>query len=552
MAETFGEADVILRARLDRLQQDLDDAERMTRAQTERIANEQRVIVQQVQTQQANGRTMGDAAVELGKLYLIKQAIERRWQLIAGIMRGVVGLVQRIASAMMGVVGAVMVLPVVLGDIIRMVRGIPDTLARIREALQHITLQGIVEQTGLLLLRLPIIGGLFRGLGRTISEVSELLGGPNFMAQIEQAERAIEIAHQNMRNLADAADIAGDSFTRLRDMARQLEQSVERLGTEGVGAAMVAGLHDAENALRGFDREIADVGRRFMEETRGIWEGAQDRLGRGAFSRVATRDDLTEEEARRLATMEAQRNRNLEQLNQQRERAARALQQLARARVEDAREQERLQRMRDTTEVERLTFGIEIAGVDDQFEQQRLRLEQQRRQTMREAIVAGNEDRLGLIEDYYDARARLVDQREREAMEQQSRLQEEAAMREQTAMARLQSQIAQAQLRIMGENIAAQEEAIRQQFQEMIDQAEQAGSGQRANLLRLLRDLRVFELGQQRQEGMVGRGLDVTRDRIAFGEERARTMEVEAPEFGQMVGHLAKIRMRLERQEAPG
>src|SRR5690606_31798079 len=110
-------------------------------------------------------------------------------------------------------------------------------------------------------------------------------------------------------------------------------------------------------------------------------------------------------------------------INAGRAAAEKALEEAAQTRIALAQreqdEQAKLARLEAERATAALTAGAAAAralAAGEAFEAQRIDLEAARQQALRDALAAGHDERLGLIEDYYDARAELIAAREQEQM----------------------------------------------------------------------------------------------------------------------------------------
>lgn len=535
MAETFGEADVILRARLEELQKDLDAGERMVNESTERVQDAQ--VRAARQTREAN-EAGGGFLHTLGNIAMFANIATwlRRLAMRFVVLTAAVKITTSAVSALMSVLVVPIAVVASLGHIIRFFRHLPENIRSAVDALKDLDFREMGAQ-GALAFRnisreIPVLGLLIKGLETTISEVSELLGGPNWTREIEALEEATKRAEQAMDEMGRAADRAGTRVRDAMDISRAEERRRQLEGMQGADRIRMEEMFHREDIERQAIRDAQSYNEKWRERMNELREQISGAAGIATLGLVGI--DEEEFEAR-ADVLNRERNRVLESIRKEKDKALREAEQTARQRERDARRDERFGVANQEIGLGSSAAAARLRAAGEEFNAQRLEIEAARSQALNNMVIEGNEDQLGLIEDFYNARQELINAREEEQLQREREFQQRREEQERKALERkqemeerkefetlqtnerLRSQIMQHRLQQAGDEVAARQEAIRQRFQEQIDQLERDGNRVGADLAQKLRDLELEAAGAQ-DRGRQASFRDVSRDRIQVGQ----------------------------------
>lgn len=558
-SEVFGEAEIILRGRLDHLQRDLDQAELLVVQQQQRIQSVQQETASTARTASQESEKSGNILNTLG-------TVVGAWKLagiaIKGATTGLM-LIPAVAAAakvaLIGLaVGGVLIFAAALGKVIEATdnttKAIADSVRAARE-LDGTTnrVRGLAQE----LEKIPIVGGmvsrtfrifsgdaevadqaLLRFVGRVEdgqvkvggfrAALARAFGAGNLVDDIKAANEAMAEMNATMAARAAVADFANPQSRRLDDAERAAARANELEGVTGIQRVAIENRIRHEDAMRAFEDERLALRRNTNEILRqvGEWEKTEDITARRArIVRAALQSDLAAQEAN-IDARKAVVSDELTQQAEKRNEATRA----------EAAEAERIARAElDRLQTMTRIVDLRIQGRDAEADMAEIMLRRD------EALAGadGNERQIEAINSYYDAVAALREQRnqqelaaeeekidkrtslldeqirrQRELQEAESKrvLSEEA--RRQDDLASLRSQGRQALLRLAGRDDDAEDEALQSRFRQQIEAARRAGDLEKADLLERLRDVEQQDLDRRQLERSVQRGSDARARQI--------------------------------------
>jgi hypothetical protein len=514
MPETFGEADVVLRVRLEQLQRELDESERMIQQSNERVMRQQEAAASSFQgsSAESNGGGSGILGTVVGFGAAAAHNAARALMLQRAL--AAVAVAGRAAFTALGRLAGLAALPLFLGDIIKTIRHIPEYAARAKDAIvEFARAPGEHIQNALYQMRefrnsLPIIGWAAKQIETTISELSGLLGGPNWLQDIEDAGEHVKRTAEDMKVFRQTVQATKGNARELRDELQQIHRQVAMVGQTGQAGLSIGSLFQMQDIEGAADERVRSVTGKFtdmLRERKALLKAGD--IDEGQFER--DRRQIERAKSDQLQLIEENRRAQLaaaEELYYR--RSALLKRELAE---------------RQSAGLDELIMGnrankLRLAG--DEFGAQRMELEQQRRRKLDELQANGNADLVAQVDEHYATLAELINQREQEAIDQQQRAEEmktqaqiDAISRRAEAIGRemdrveqdeirrmqaneqLRSQILEQRLRDQGRDIEAREEAIRRSAQAQIDRFEADGNEVGAKLARQLRDLQIEALG---------------------------------------------------------
>ena len=526
MAETiFGEATVVLRARLDELEQDLRRGEQVVEGSVARVQQAQVETMQKLVAAQAStdneggfGGFIAGAASMIRWSHLVRSAVVALGSRIAAIpavaTAAGAGLTALSAVAIVALIGALGLAIGLTRDFAGWLRELPARLASVR-----ITLDDVTGALSRMLVKVEDGRMQWTALGQAISvSFGELQG---FIADTtglmenwnEQTKESIRLQNE-LADRIDALDKVAPEFDGVTDeinnMAVQAQRAAELEGLEGIPRIMKEAEHATKDAEEAFLRATNAANTKHKAITKALEEelkagkltedqyngliSALDTLTAGSLraaaagremalnaidSRTGTRvDQFNEQEAQRLA-------QERQQLEAERQRQAEA----------DARQMASGANRFDSLRTDTLIAQLEAQ--DKEFEAQRQRLELRRRQAIRDAMGDQRSEEVQLIGRLYDAKLEALRANEQRFQQEQERLAEAQADAQQDALERVSSRILEERLRQAGKDVEAQAEAIRRASEAAIDDALDNGNAELAAKLRELRDLQIDGLGDE-------------------------------------------------------
>lgn len=543
MAETFGEADVILRGRLDLLLQDLDESERIVIGHTERLAQAQAEAVSQiVVVQQQAERGNGSLAVSAVSAY-------GAWKSLRTIIRGVrlalmaIPAVATTVSAALSVVavgGAVVLAGAIglLGD--KMLRtqdaaedmleafgrmdGSQQRAIEFAEALERIPVIGRA-MANIFLLNSDAAGQADRALASVVATIEDgrvevgLMGRainglinittPGIIARllgfdidivgdIREVNAELERMQQLMEVRGQSIAIAQSVMPGSDAAARSAQRDAALAAAEGVERVRLQEQFRHDDAMRAFDAEQRKVREGLNAQIEAIRERG------GSARRVQEQIDQALHDAR--ATEAA--------IEKNRLAAAANLERAAQTRIHLAEQEQAKQEQIKQIEAERAaaakadaqerlraaTAAANAEAGGDSFGAQRIGNEAQRQQALRDAVREGNEDRIDLINAFYDAQAALVDRREREQMDRDEQLARDRAAARIDAQERLRAATAAAQVAMGGDEAGADRIRNEAQRQQALREAMRSGQREQLDLINAFYDTQEELIDRRERE----------------------------------------------------
>lgn len=594
MAETFGEANVIIRGDYSMLDQDIRTAEQLVIAQQNRVVQAQQQSARQIieiNREADDGSIVGTAVTAVGAWRLLGLAISGVATAIKAIPIVAAGIGAAITTSVVALVAAITAGVVALNfalsegsrqigrfgsDLIGAINAMDGTANSVRE---------VAEQ----LERIPLVGGLAGAAFRIFSGNAEVADEAlfNLVATVEDGEVKLNTMTRLLLGIGQAMEFSatrgGTQFINrylnaiddANERTRQFAREIQTLGAVGRETAVVFATLDSVGtsadraaALQGASdpERVRLMGQFRAEDENGKIDAAirQARQGLSAeVSRLQTQRDegeigSGEFSALRGAAM-ARFNTALQQAEAQRQSTIETIRQTAEAEAQAAQQNidaiQRQQQVRSDAAAERMQLEAQAQRQENEgndFEAQRLRLRAQQQEAIAVAAINGaTSDQVDALGQLYAARYRAIETAEAE----EKRLIEQEE--QEKAQARLQdaedvrSRIREERLRQGGDDIGADEEAIRRRFQRQIDEAEAAGNAQQAALLRQFRDLQISGLGVEQRRLQV-RDVSLAGDRLRasqFGS--SSTARVQVQDQDRVVRSLESIDSKIENNSGP-
>ncbi len=560
MAETFGEADVILRTRLDVLERDLSAAEMMIQQSENRLVQSQQRVFEDI--------SQGGDGVSDGVLHLLA-SISTFSSTVRGKIKSIANGLVQVARSTAAASAAMVALGVagigVLGllsdkvlrvredaiDMIEAFKGMDGTSQKALEfadALGRIPIVGSLASKAFLIfsddagkstevlaslaskvkdgrVEVNLLGRAVNGLVNmsTPGIIARMLGiDTNLAGQINKINQEIEKTNQLLQIRQQFTDFAKNNLAEAGNLSLADRNASQLAGSDGPQRAMIESQQIYDMRMRQYDQ----LQERLNKFTSAQKASVRERLAAGEIDNATSKrwiDEITE------------RNRmQTEKLQQQRSQSQESMRRAARQRIQEAQdqlkqeqeitaEQERRAELMRTNASNRLranaaALETELGG--DPFQADRIRLAEERAAAIRNAQAEGNGSLINDINAFYDARSSLIDAREQEQID---RDRANAEMRAQEMLQQnedLRSRIRETRLQQQGDEAGAQEEAIRRRFQQQIDRLEEAGNQVGADLSRKLRDIEISGIGVKDTQSKVARRQEfeqVSASRIAAG-----------------------------------
>lgn len=424
----FGEAWVEIHAKLDDYDREIAQVEQRTTRAIERIETQSRGLTQQFRDlgQGASGFTEAGEAIarttfRIGLLYTSTRLARAGMTQLASAL----GTVARFLGSM-----PVLILTIAahLGDVIRFARSVPDRLRSFWDWLRTpIDLRAIFTNLSVgvdgFMRRIPILSSLWTGLARTVSEVSELLGGPNFDREIDEArERTRQLTEQMMalRRATEAIRLDDSLLNR----ARELGDAERLVGLEGVARLReeekqaLEDMERSKNAIRrraheDWQREITQL-RRQAARAQGL-EGDMPEL-LPEFDEAAFRRDF----ATQIEALNTRRTQAMERAEKSFADAVQAQRRLSAALIAQAEQEDAMRRIEQIealqSQIIEARVNLEAIGFDRQAQHIRVSFRRQILAAERE----GDAERAALLRELADLRIEEVRRREEQRFEAQA------------------------------------------------------------------------------------------------------------------------------------
>lgn len=521
-AENFGEADVVLRARLDVLHQDLVVAEQMIAASTDRVHQAQIETLKQVvvvQKQSDDGSLVGTAIKAYGAWRLLKLTV-------AGVGLGLKALpailvaikVAAIAAATAGV-GLLLTLQ---GYLITQIKQVGTTA---RDALAAFkALDGSKQKADEFadsLRQIPLIGRLMSTVfiaatqdwgvlaakirdGRVevnllAKAVNLMVQGlsfgfaPDFVKDIKEANKEMDLLEARMAARRQASAAAGGDGG---DRARVAERNAQLEGLTGVNRIRMEEKFRAEDTARYYEERRRAVNSWLSTELEAIRKAREE-------GKLSAKDALAEEKDRRRIAGNRERIINVQERGERNSNAD-----LARQREQAAGEQAFTDRFNRLTAERAAGDAAKLRAGGDEFGAQRREMEGQRDIEVRDAKLTYDDAIVAAVKAKWDALFADLERRQRESADRQNdRIDDaldgvmpdpaEMAEREQERQrenADLQGQIEVERLRATGDERAIRTQEIILRRQRQIEQLRAEGNEDGAKLAEKLRDMEVANL----------------------------------------------------------
>ena len=525
--EVFGEADVILRARLDRLQQDMDQAERMVVAQSERLQ------VAHNETALSARRAAREGEEGLGILAKIGTAVGA-WKLLGVTVKGagaalasipaiavaakaalvglVVGGVLLVGNAIDAVVGTVDRARRAIGESIEAAKNLDGTTGRVLELAQALEKIPVVGRSAGFAFRVfsgdaEVADAALIGLIGTVEDGEVKLGGfARFLARgvgLGHMVRDIDRVNEKLREFnslnamsaerAQRTAASGQAFGAITESSSDDARLAGLEGVERVRAMNAIAHREAMQQLDDQKRGHLDAleqRMRFIREQRDAEEIsagiARQLLERGAHERAQL-------EADHAATVK-QVNRDMKIAGDERIRQAERLVQIENRRLAAA------------------ARSSEMAAGGDTLGSQLVMIEHRRQEAIRAALESGHRQQLNSIQRFFNAQERLARDAaqqaadaERDRQQRRLRTMQEAMQREREMRQRdrerqaeraedltlsAQAELAAVNFRNQGQDFDAQRVEMEDRFRQRIDEAVKTTDKELLDTLFELRDAR--------------------------------------------------------------
>jgi hypothetical protein len=569
MPETFGEADVILRIRLDEATKDLERAEAVVLASQSRVQAAQDEAMRSVaEARQENNSLLGDlalaGAVAFNKWWLLTKAI-------GGVKIALMSIpavaAAASAAAVAGAIGIVAVAGLIAGKIVEIgdrAEAAVREIARTTKALDG-SRQSAEEMIDAYE-QLPIIGGLaaqvmaqFSGnaeaadrklmsLVGTIEDGEvKLKGWASLLGRLTGDTQAIEAINDRLREMNSLLDLRN----RLAAAGGGRAEALQGITEADSDAAATAGLEGVDLVRK--QNEIA------FRERMQQFDALKMELNRqttAELNALQARQDAEEISAKQYRIQRAAIIQNLrageESIAEARRESERDLARAGDQRIADAKELVRLEKERadaatqaETQRTAAMARAEEMRAAGDDFGAEAVEIEQRRIEAVRQAREAGNEQAVRDLNRYYDALLVQLGQRQQQELDQTRQAEQKRLMtlreaadraadirRREAEQARdianrraddllsIESQIVQEKLRQAGRDAEAEQERIEDSFGRRIRQAIDNGDQELADLLRRLRDVELEGIAnrdESQRAGSIAQTRDISLSRSAVG-----------------------------------
>lgn len=569
MAEQFGEAEVVLRGRLDTLQRDLDQAEQMVAVQTERIAQSQQQAAQSIQ-QSGNATSGVGSAMDslrtiiiavIGPIRLLGGAIKTAGAFLAAIpiLAGAAGV------ALVGLAtGGVALVGVAIGGLAQKALDAEAAIERLIAAGRELDGSERNARAFADALRdIPIIGRLsaqvWQMFGTTFGATSEqqLAAWTSIVAKIEDGQVKVGTLGRAMNGLLNIStpgiiarllgfdtNIVGqidEMNAKMREMndlmrvqasfapvSRNLDRATSDARTQAENTAALAGLEGVDR-VKEAERQRYAAAMQFFDDQRLANNQATAQIIANLQEEGATDaqiDEARKISRRQLAAIEMQRVATQKALNA----AAREAVNIAKQEADEKRRARADQiRAEDAATVSQ-NLGLRAGATATrlrsegrEFEADRVQNEADRNARLA-GVEATNTKLIALINEYYDARADEIDARERMEAQRQEERNRERLANQVEATKQLQSELQQVELQAAGDRVAAAQEAIRERYRRIIADLVEAGNEEAAAIARQIRDAKIEAAGRDDTVRRQQEAAQVSFSRTAIGGTNAETV----------------------------
>lgn len=542
--EVFGEADIILRGRLDLLQQDLDQAEMLINQQSRRLEQ------QQQQTAESFRRTSDEGGIGFGTLLsavtVIFGPIKTLTFLLTNVHKALKFIPVYAAAARVAMVG------LVTGGVLLLAaafNGLTDAIRNTRRQVGEVIsaigrLDGSTQKVRELadeLSRLPIIGRLasnvykvFSGdvgvaqeavqswvasvkdgqvelnfFGRTARNAVWVatLGFVDLGEQIDESNRKLREMEANMRIVASFNKLGASQGGQRFDREQGLDRSNELAGLDGVARIRAEQRHAHEDLMSFYDQQRREINIKQAEELAGI-------------QKLRDEDEIGEREAQRQRDVVTQQTLiATRQLTQSRRRVESELTEQTKQRVDLFREEQRQIKEAESAESRRLevmarSMQMRVSG--DTLGAELVELEHRRQEAINQAVEQGHQKNLHAIRVYYDSRiemAKAMHRRELRADREadDARVRSVAARDSRIESVRASTQADQ--LRMQGRDFDAQRVQARESVRQPIEDAIRTGDRELLAALQQQRTVRLAQIDQDERQKAMRDAEDAQRQR---------------------------------------
>ena len=542
--EVFGEADIILRGRLDLLQRDLDQAEMLVVGQQDRLQQAHAQTASSARSAAAESEKSGSA---LGKIVTIIGS----WRLLSAAVSG--GSVALAAVPAIAVAAKVALVGLATGGVLVVATAIGMVLevaARAERAMRNIgkaarELDGSTQRTRELadaLREIPIVGRLaataFSVFSGNAVVADEALTG--LVATVEDGQVKIGFFSRMLGRTFGANGVINDIDAineKLAEMNAELGQAAQFQGFAGPQAgrldasSLAAGRANELEGLGGTDRVRAENRIRHEEAVKFTED---ERIALNAKTAAMFAGIRAQEQAEEITAKQARRMREVvskssadagELINAREVETQKELAELGSKRLDAAQKLASTERNR----VASIARAAEMEAGGDRLGAELEMLKLRRREALGE-LDAGQHDQLNSINRYYAAReslARDANQRELDAeRDQQQRKQEvlDRALQRQRLrdategvsraqrLASLGTDARANEQQLQGRDFDAQRTRTREGFDADLINAQLSGDGELVKALERSRDVQLLLIDQSERESILREAEKASRD----------------------------------------
>lgn len=591
MAETFGEADIVLRLRLDELEAGIARSEQMVTESTSRVESER---VQSLQTiaraeRGVSDRVLPDMKERIALMGILTSKTSLLARAVAAVGTSAAAAAAVSATALFAMIAAAGVASGLMFEArdrtIKFAREMVDSYRAMDGSKER------AREFAAELERIPVLGSAisttFRIFSKDAQQSEESLAGIATVVEDGQVKtrawaslgsllvkgltlgfvdlrKGINEANEAMSRLqfqnnvrAGGQEFESDLFQQTDAIERNAAREAELSRLEGVERVRAAERHRMEDLVRGYELARRAAQGNHIERLRQLQE--QRDAGDISEKQFNTASAIIAADANRQIDnlMKSQAASQADLAASSEARVAAATEELRLAEETAAAEARRSQARRDAdnAQLEALTRATELRSIGEDLEAQRVEIEHRTQQAIADAMADGNDIAADLERRRGDALLQIVEnaaaeraaaeQRAEEsrrlAMEQAQDREIESARRAREQMydesarqldtrERLRSQILQERLRQQGRDIEAERERIESDAYLDIMRLRDAGNDGAAELRATLRDLQLAGLDMQQGPARTREFQQVSASRFSaggVGDDRAEKQRDE-------------------------
>ena len=546
--EVFGEADVILRGRLDLLQRDLDEAEMMVVQQQQRVVQAQQQAAARIyrsgQEAQSAVNLIGGVDDAVGQWYLLDDAVNG----VRLSLRAIPAVALAAKAALVAAaVAAVLAYGLLVDQFRQGVRGIRSMAEAYREmdgstgrarefaeALEKIPLAGraasfafrvfggdaILADEALTNMVATVEDGEVKVgiLGRAVNGLvyAATLGFVDIVGDIEEANEAMRKFNSEMAIASSYHSFGGPQGERTDAFVVSASREAELAGLQGIQRIRVENRIRHEEAMAYFDGEMAQANDHHAMVMRHI----KERQDAG---------EIEEAQARRERMIGTNQNvQRLADLEDKRAEASKHLTSLARQRIRVHIQEEQAIRhaaRAETRRMDTLARAMEMRAAGNTLGADLVEIEQRKQDAITRALEDGQRQRVSIIRRHFDALAIMTRDAhqadidaERDQQRQKQMLMMQAQQREALqrgdSIAGLRAQVEATRLRTSGQDFEAQRVMIEEEMRQRIEEAIRAGDREMLEVLQDLRRTRLRQVDQLEREQKLREAEQADRDRL--------------------------------------